>query len=150
MSENFTYTTYIRTEPSKLWNALTQPDVTRQYWFGAHQQSAWTEGASWHLLKPDNTIADSGEILEAHPPHRLVLTWRNETDPALTGEGFSRATYTIERTPHGARLTVTHEIPVQDSLFLKAVAHGWPLILSSLTSLLETGAPLPGTSAWPG
>ncbi|HTZ72118.1 MAG TPA: SRPBCC family protein [Acetobacteraceae bacterium] len=138
-SDRFLYVTYIRTTAEKLWEALTQPEFTRQYWRGIRHESEWKAGASWKLVFPDGRIADSGEVLEYDPPHRLILKWRNEFRPELREEGFSRATLTLEATGETVKLTVLHEIDVERSKLIEAVSGGWPSLLSSLKSLLETG-----------
>ena len=86
----FVYVTYIRTTPEKLWQALTTPEFMRQYWFGSHAESDWTAGSPWQLLFNDGSLADSGEILEAVPPRRLVIRWLNEWKPEFKAEGAAR------------------------------------------------------------
>jgi uncharacterized protein YndB with AHSA1/START domain len=145
----FVYVTYIRTTPEKLWRALTDPELTRQYWFGVSSESDWKPGASWRLMIPDGRVGDSGEVLEIDPPRRLVISWRNEFIPELRAEGFSRATFELEPEGDAVKLTITHEMDRPDSEFIKGVSSGWPPILSSLKSLLETGQPLEATRHWP-
>jgi len=145
----FVYVTYIRTTPEKLWHALTDPEFTRRYFCETWQDCAWQVGASWKLLIPDGRVADSGEVLEIDPPRRLVLSWRNEFKPELREEGYSRMTYLLEPAGSGVKLTVIHEIAKPDSKFIASISTGWPHILSSLKSLLETGKPLVETSKWP-
>jgi uncharacterized protein YndB with AHSA1/START domain len=145
----FVYVTYIRTTPEKLWRALTEPEYTRQIWAGTTQQCKWEPGASWRLLKPDGTVADSGEVLEIEPYKRLVLKWQNHLFPEVMAEGFSRMSYEIEQKDDSVKLTVTHEIAKSDSKFIGKVSNGWPHILSSLKSLLETGESLESTRQWP-
>ncbi|TDN59022.1 SRPBCC domain-containing protein [Paraburkholderia sp. BL10I2N1] len=70
----FVYVTYIRTTQEKLWSALTDEEFMKQYWFGMHCESQWTAGSSWRLVSGDGQIFDSGEIVEAEPPRRLVRT----------------------------------------------------------------------------
>jgi len=135
----FVYVTYIRTTPEKLWKALTEPEFTRRYWMATTQESEWKPGASWRIVFADGRVADSGEILEIEPQRKLVLTWRHEIFPALTAEGYSRMTYELEQNDEAVKLTLTHEMDKSDSMFIKAVSSGWPMILSSLKSLLETG-----------
>lgn len=137
----FVYVTYIRTTPQKLWEALTQPEWTERYWFGARQESDWTVGSAWKLSMPNIGLADSGEVLEVEPAKRLVLSWTNQFMPELKAEGASRMTYDIEAEGELVKLTVTHES--EGEKFIAAVSGGWPKILSSLKSLLETGQPLP-------
>ena len=138
----FVYVTYIRTTPERLWAALTQPEFTRAYWVGTHMECEWRPGSPWRLVFQDGTLADSGEVLECVPPHRLVLKWRNEFRPELKAEGHSRCTIEIELDRDAVKLTVTHEIDRPDSKFIDAVGGGWPKILSSLKSLIETGQAL--------
>ena len=138
----FVYVTYIRTTPEKLWDALTKPEFTRTYWYDMWQDSDWKEGASWKLMFADGRIADQGTILVSERPKRLVISWRNEWKPELKAEGASRATFQIEPAGPAVKLTVTHETAVAESKLIEAVSGGWPLILSGLKSLLETGEKL--------
>lgn len=145
----FVYVTYIRTTREKLWDALTKPEFTRRYWSGTTQKSDWQVGSSWSVFTPDGRLWDTGEILEADHPKRLVLTWRNEHFPEMKAEGFTRLTYEIEPFESDVKLTLTHEIDVDDSKIIGAVSQGWPAVLASVKSLLETGEPLIGTTKWP-
>ena len=145
----FVYVTYIRTTTQKLWAALTRPEFTRRFWFDTVQECEWKAGASWRLMTPDGRVADAGEILEVDPPHRLVLTWRHEISPEMRAEGFSRLTYVLEQQGDMVKLILTHEAPAAGSKFLEAVSGGWPVILASLKSLLETGESLEATRKWP-
>ncbi len=145
----FQYITYIRTTPAKLWQALIDPEFTRQYWVATWQDCAWTVGASWKLMIPDGRVGDEGEVLEIEPERRLVLSWRNEFLPELREEGFSRMTYKLEPVGDSVNLTVTHEMDRPDSKLIAGVSTGWPSILSSLKSLLETGESLEHTRKWP-
>lgn len=141
MTDKFVYVTYIRTTPEKLWAALTEPEFTRAYWFGITQKSTWKAGAPWRMISQDGKVTDSGTVTEIDRPRRLVLSWRNEFLPALNAEGYSRATYDLEPNGDTVKLTVTHEIENGPN-FLKAVSGGWPQVLSSLKSFLETGRAL--------
>jgi len=144
----FVYVTYIRTTPAKLWQALLDPEFTRRYWFGAHQESEWKPGAVWRNMMGNGKVADSGEILEIEPERRLVLTWRNEFRPDLCGEPHSRLTYELEKKGNSVKLTVIHQSDVPDSKLIEAVSEGWPMVLASLKSLLETGESLEETRSW--
>lgn len=135
----FVYVTYIRTTPEKLWSALTDPKTMDQYWFGMHQESDWLPGSAWKLVFPDGRIADTGEIVEAERPRRLVIRWRNEFRPELRSEGHSLCTMALEQASDAVKLTITHVMERSDSKFIEAVSGGWPKILSNLKSLLETG-----------
>lgn len=145
----FVYVTYIRTTPEKLWDALTQPEFTRQYWSETWQESAWQAGASWKIMIPDGRLGDSGEVIEIDKPRRLVLSWRNEFVPELRLEGHTRMTYELEPMGDEVKLTLTHESSVPNSKMIEAVSGGWPGILASVKSLLETGKPLASTTKWP-
>ena len=94
-------------------------------------------------------LTDSGEVLEIEPPRRLVLKWRNEFRPELKAEGYSRLTYQLEPEGKSVKLTVIHEIEKEGSKLIQAVSSGWPQILASLKSLLETGESLEETREWP-
>lgn len=87
-------------------------------------------------------IADAGEILEIEKPRKIVIKWRNEFMPEMKAEGFSRCTIELEPAADAVKLTVLHEIDKDGSKFIQAVSGGWPKILSSLKSMLETGKPL--------
>lgn len=145
----FVYVTFIRTTPKKLWRALLEPEFTRQYWMGTVQESEWKPGASWKIVFPDGRMTDSGEVVEIDPPRKLVLKWKHELFPELTGEGYARMTYKLEPQGDMVKLTVLHEMDKPESKFIKAVSNGWPIILSSLKSLLETGESLESTRSMP-
>jgi uncharacterized protein YndB with AHSA1/START domain len=146
---SFVYVTYIRATPEKVWQALTEPEFTRQFWAGTSQECEWKVGVSWRIMIPDGGVADQGEVLELEPHRRLVLSWRNEFKPELRQEGYSRLTYLLEPEGDMVRLTVRHEIDRPQSRLIEAVSGGWPLILASLKSLLETGESLAATRNWP-
>ena len=146
---SFVYVTYIRATPEKVWQALTEPEFTRQFWAGTSQECEWKVGASWRIIIPDGRVADQGEVLEFEPHRRLVLSWRNEFKPELRQEGYSRLTWLLEPEGDMVRLTVRHEIARPQSRLVEAVSRGWPLILASLKSLLETGESLAATRNWP-
>ncbi len=145
----FVYVTFIRTTPEKLWQALLDPEFTRQYWFESRHESEWKPGASWRLMIPNGHVINSGEVVEIEPQRRLVLSWRAEFHPELRAEGPSRVTFEIEPQGESVKLTVIHEIDRADSKVVKTFSGGWPLLLSSLKSLLETGGPLAETSRLP-
>ena len=139
-NSRFVYVTFIRTTPEKLWEALITPEFTRQYWFGIHMESEWTTGSPWKMVFPDGRIADAGEILEADPPRRLVIRWRNEFKPEFKAEGYSTCTIELAPLDGAVQLSINHVMPIADSRFISSgVSWGWPRILSNLKSLLETG-----------
>jgi len=136
----FVYVTYIRTTPEKLWAALTDVEFMKQYWFGMHCESEWTPGSSWKMVSPDGAITDSGEIVEAEPPRRLVIRWQHQMRPELKAEGASLCTIEIEPDGGAVKLSITHSMERDPSKLIAAVSGGWPQILSNLKSVMETGA----------
>ena|SRR5690349_14912663 len=136
----YVYVTYIRTTPEKLWSALTDAEFMKQYWFGCHCASAWTPGSPWKMVRPDGSVSDAGEILEAEPPRRLVIRWRHEMRPELKAEGELRCVMELEPIGAAVKLSITHSVEREPSKLIEAVSGGWPKIMSNLKSLLETGA----------
>jgi len=136
---SFVYVTYIRAPQQKVWDALTKPEFQKQYWFGGHQESSWKKGAEWKMFMPQHGLTDSGEILESDPPNRIVVKWRNEFKLELKAEGYSQCVYELAREGELTKLTIIHTIEKENAQFIQAVSGGWPRILSSLQSCLETG-----------
>ncbi len=136
----FVYVTYIESTPEKVWHALTDADLTAEYW-GHSNVSDWQVGSAWEHQRTDGThTADVvGTVVESVAPTRLVTTWAAPGEERA--EGPSRVTFDIQ--PHGGivRLTVTHE-NLADEAERDAAAAGWAAVLSNLKSLLETGSPL--------
>ena len=95
----FVYVTFIRTTPVKLWEALTDPQFIRQYWFGMTIESGWTKGSPWKMARPDGSLTDSGEIMEIEPQRRMVIQWRHERNEELKAEGDSLCTFELEPVP---------------------------------------------------
>ena len=138
----FVYVTYIETTPDKLWEALTSVEFTRRYWFNTEVQSDWKVGSPIALVM-DGKTTDIGEIIEADRPRRLAYTFKHAADEELRKEPASKVVFTLEQ--HGAvvKLTLTHEGFIEGSKLLDGISKGWPAILASLKSLLESGKPLP-------
>jgi len=135
----YVYVTYIRTTPEKLWSALTDADFIKQYWFGVHCESEWKAGSPWSLVSPEGQLLDSGQIVEAEPPRRLVIRWQNQFKPELKAEGESLCTMKLEPKGAAVKLSITHTIEREPAKFIEAVSGGWPKVISNLKSLLETG-----------
>lgn len=147
--EKFVYVTYIRTSPEKLWEALTKPEFMKVYWFGVTMDCAWEKGAPWTMLSPHGEVIDTGEILESDRPKRLVIRWKKENVPEMKAEGYSRCTMELERTGDVVKLTIVHEMENEGpSKLIQGVSGGWPKILASLKSFLETGTALPEAHKW--
>jgi uncharacterized protein YndB with AHSA1/START domain len=145
----FVYVTYIRTTPEKLWQALIDPEFTRKYWVETIQVSDWKKGSPWKLQTPDGRTADSGEVVEFEPPRRYAVTWRHELNAETAKEGYSRMACELEPQGTAVKLTIAHEMPVANSKLIEGVSGGWPMILASLKSLLETGESIEETRRWP-
>ena len=144
MSSKFVYVTYIRTSPQQLWDALTKPEFIRQYWWpGITQESDWKPGSSWMMKFSDGRIADVGMVLEIVAPRRLVLKWHNEISPELKAEGETLCVYDLLQDGDVVKLTITHSSERSNAKIIEAVGGGWPRVLSSLKTFLETGRPLP-------
>jgi uncharacterized protein YndB with AHSA1/START domain len=139
-TSSFVYVTYIRTTPEKLWAALTDVEVMKQYWFGVRCDSQWKAGSSWKLTYPDGRLTDSGEIIEAEPPRRLTILWQHQSKPELKAEGESNCTMEVEASGPAVKLSLTHTIECEPSNFITAVSAAWPMVISNLKSLLETGS----------
>lgn len=138
----FVYVIYIKTTPQRLWSALTDSDFVQQYWLGIRPEAEWKKGGAWKLMFPDGRVADTGEIVTFEPPKHLAIRWRNEFRPELKAEGWSLCRMEIEDVGDASKLTVTHTIERANAKFIEAVAGGWPMILSNLKTLLETGSTL--------
>lgn len=137
----YVYVTYIESSPERVWEALTDPDLTAEYW-GHSNVSGWQAGSPWEHRRVDGSgIADvTGTVLESLPPRRLTMTFGTPGD--ASPEGLSKVTFDIEPYHEIVRLTVTHE-NLADSDALEAASAGWPAVFANLKSLLETGHVLP-------
>jgi len=135
----FVYEIYIRTTPEKLWQALTTTELLKRYWMGYSIESDWAVGSPWRTVSPDGGLSDSGEILESVPQKRLVIKSRNEGRPEFKAEGYSNFVCEIEPLGASVKLAITHSIEQPHSPFIAAVSHAWPMVVSNLKSLLETG-----------
>jgi len=139
----FVYVTYIATTPEKLWQALTDGDINAKYWSGYRMKSEWKVGAKVEILMPDGRVGDTGIVLECDRPRRLSFSWHVEHHEEMRKEPESRATFVLVPVGKVVKLTLIHDQFEAGSLVYQGIQDGWPMILSSLKSLLETGAPLP-------
>jgi uncharacterized protein YndB with AHSA1/START domain len=164
LSTRFTYTTYILATPEQVWRGLTEPALERRYW--RHQKagektfrSDWKKGSTYDMAHEEVGLVVSDPeqvILESDPYRRLAYTWHTFTaewaaevgmDEATAntwrGEPHSKVAFDIEDVGHGvAKLTVVHDGFEPGSVVLNAIAEGWPAVLSSLKTFLESGAVL--------
>ncbi|MEU3370095.1 SRPBCC family protein [Streptomyces sp. NPDC006711] len=154
-SKTFVYTTYIRATPEQVWRALTDPALTERYW-GVRLESDWTQGSPLAWTQAGVTVAGPEQtVLAAVPGRRLAYTWHTFTErwaesvglgedvrAAIAAERRSSVTFTIEPLGGQAKLTVTHDFDPAGRVYALC-EEGWPPVLSSLKSLLETGEPLP-------
>ena len=131
------YVTYIRTTPKKLWAAITEPKFASQYWAGRGNISDWKKGSPWYHSEEGklDEACVVGKVLESKPPKRLVLSWADPDRPT----DISRVTFELEPHEDMVNLRVTHNQIKAGSVTAKNVSRGWPLVLSSLKSYLETG-----------
>lgn len=140
----YVYVIYIQTTPEKVWDALHDAEMTKDYWGRRTNRSDWKEGSQWRHESYDDAsdVAVAGTVMESKKPHRLVLTWARPDDLSKP-EKVSRVAFDIEESFGSVKLTVTHSD--LDAEMLRGISTGWPAILSSLKTMLETGASMPMT-----
>lgn len=152
----FAYTTYVRATRDEVWAALTEPATTARYWSGPTFDTGWAPGSPMTWRMAGVAIADPEQVvLEAAAPGRLAYTWHaftpewarasgvdEATRAGFAAEPRSRVAFDVEAAGAATRLRVTHSGFGEGSAVLGAVREGWPQVLASLKSLLETGEPL--------
>ena len=139
--EDKVFEIYIKTTPERLWEAITDPEMRAKYSFGIETNSDWKQGSSYKSANPGGTVEIAeGENLEVDPPHRLVQSFNALWSEDVKREGTSRITWEIEQVGDSCRLTVTHDQLREDAH--GELYGGWPMILSGLKTLLETGETL--------
>ena len=146
---DFVYATYIRTTPEKLWEALTRGDFSEKYWFGFHIEIELKAGGTVRILPPKGMEEHgdhAGEVLVCEPYRKLVYTWNVKDQPELAAKrkGLSRVTYELMPIGPHVKLRLLHENLLPEDIeknpnTFRGVNNGWPAVLSSLKSLLETG-----------
>jgi uncharacterized protein YndB with AHSA1/START domain len=137
------YTIYIASTPEKVWQALTTGEFSRKYFFGNSVEVDLRLGGAYIVRTPDGSLHISGEVIECDPPKKLTVTFNVNWPMLIEKLGPTLVTYEIEPAGNAVRLTLTeaHDRPLDDDI-LEGGRQGWPAILSSLKSLLETGEPL--------
>jgi uncharacterized protein YndB with AHSA1/START domain len=136
----FVYTTYIETSAEKLWQALTDGDFTERYWFGHRVTSDWTVGSAYRFANQGKPMVE-GKVLVSDPPRRLAYSWDVVKEGAAR-ERTSRVTFDLVPRGKVIKLVVTHDEVDESGTTLRDVSAGWPMVLASLKSILETGHPL--------
>lgn len=137
----FVYVIWIQSTAAKVFAALQDPEMTRDFWGRSRNVSTWNAGATWqHQSYDDASIVDvNGEVVEIDAPRKLVLTWASAHAPG----DVSRVTFSVDEQFGAVKLTVTHEELSAQAFEMTSM--GWTAILSSLKSLLETGKAMPST-----
>ena len=158
------YRVFIRATPQAIWDAITQPEWTQRFGYGLRDEYDLRPGGAYRgyanagmLAMGTPEVAVDGEVIEADPPRKLVMTWRMAMDPRMVAEGFTRLTYEIEEGRGGvSRLSVIHDLTgtpghaamVAGTRQGPGEGGGWLWILSDLKSLLESGKPMSTQQGW--
>jgi uncharacterized protein YndB with AHSA1/START domain len=137
------YTIYIASTPAKVWEALTTAELSRQYFFGNAVEVDLKVGGAFIARAPDGSLHIGGEVFECDPPRKLTVSFNVNWPGLIEQLGPTLVSYEIEQAGSAVRLTMTesHDRPISDDI-LSGGRAGWPAMLSSLKSLLETGTPL--------
>jgi uncharacterized protein YndB with AHSA1/START domain len=137
------YTIYIASTPEKVWEALTTAELSRQYFFGNAVEVDLKVGGAFIARAPDGSLHIGGEVFECDPPRKLTVTFNVNWPGLIEKLGPTLVSYEIEPAGNAVRLTMTelHDRTINDDI-LSGGRQGWPAMLSSLKSLLETGKPL--------
>lgn len=137
------YVTYIAASPEQVWQALTSPEFTTQYFFGRRIDSDWQVGSPWSLVLQDGTVDVQGKVLVSDQPRLLEVNWHVERVEEARKLPYCRVRYEIQPLGASVKLTMTeiHDEPIEEK-YLEGGRQGWPMILSALKTLLETGRPL--------
>jgi uncharacterized protein YndB with AHSA1/START domain/DNA-binding transcriptional ArsR family regulator len=140
------YKTYIRGTVADVWEAITNPDLTEQYFYGTRVHSEWTVGSEMTYAYPDGSLASTGEILAIDPPKRIEFTFHALWDPQLEAEGPCREVWTLSDMEDMVELAIEMFDLAHDSKRYEDFTNGIPFIVAGLKSLVETGMPLAGAS----
>jgi uncharacterized protein YndB with AHSA1/START domain len=143
-SIQYRYELYIGATAAKVWKGLVDSDMTKQYVHGTRLKSKLEKGAQYAYLGDGDFNVVDGKILEIEPEKRLVMTWSAHWGESVANDRASRVTYELaESAPGATKLSVLHDdFDGETATYTESVV-GWPLILSGLKTLLETGKPLP-------
>jgi uncharacterized protein YndB with AHSA1/START domain len=137
------YTIYIAATPEQVWEALTTAEFSRRYFFGNAVEVDLRVGGAYIVRTPDGALHISGEVMECDPPRKLTFTFNVNWPDLIEKLGPTLVSYEIEQAGDAVKLTMlqSHDRPLSDDI-LSGGRQGWPAILSSLKSVLETGSPL--------
>jgi uncharacterized protein YndB with AHSA1/START domain/DNA-binding transcriptional ArsR family regulator len=141
-SPKHVYEVFIRTTPEKLWDAITNPEMTKKYFYGSRVRTSLEKRAPIRYVDDDEKDMIHGEVVEVVPNKRLVTTFITSWDPAMKDDPPSRVTWEIEQRGETCKLTLTHDGFADETKTYKSVGPGWNPVLSGLKTLLETGKPL--------
>lgn len=130
---------YINASREAVWDGLTNPEFTRQYFHQTRFESDWQPGSAMNCYMPDGSYAVRGEVLESEHPAKLSFTWHVHYNPEAKQEAPSRVTYLLESVEGATKLTVIHDEFPEGSVVLPSISEGWIAILCNLKTLLETG-----------
>ncbi len=136
------YELFIRTTPERLWQAITDGDLTRQYFFGSRAESTWQSGSTYQFRSPQGDINLEGEVLESDPPRRLVTTFKPAWGSHSSNTTPSTVTWEITPMGESCKLSLLHEGFDPETFEASGLHQGWVQVLSGLKTLLETGQPL--------
>ena len=136
------YDVYIRATPERVWESITNGEVTRQWFHETRITSDMQPGSTIQFVLPDGESAVDGEVLEVDPPRKFVHTWKANWGPEYVNERPSRVTWEITPKGETTLLRLTHDDFDGETVTYRSISEGWAPILSSLKSLLETGQPL--------
>jgi len=136
------YEVTIAASPEEVWDALTKPEQTRQYFYGSEYETTWEPGSSYLGRTQDGTRKFvQGELLEVDPSRRLSMTWSSLWDEEASGEEPSRVTWELEPAGDGTKVTLVHDRLEASPKTAAGVSQGWQTVLDGLKSFLETGEP---------
>ena len=131
-------TIYIKAEPERIWEALTTPEFTRQYFHATDIQSDWKPGSTVTYFNQDGSTAVAGKVLTANPPLELSISWQVHYNEVAKKETPSKVTFLLEPVEDATKLVMTHEDFPDNSVVFPEISNGWIAILSNLKTLLET------------
>jgi uncharacterized protein YndB with AHSA1/START domain len=136
------HVTFIKTTPERLWQALTDGAMTKKYYFGSTVKSDWRNGSTYAFTDSNGELEIEGEVVEADRPRKLITTFRGVWNDEVRKDKPTMATFEIEPMGDVCKLTVIHSGFEGETATYRQVTGGWPLIVASMKSLLETGEAL--------